>query len=310
MSSFRKPLMPLISNGFLLSSAPNRLGPLNPSQSDLTIEEYRRLFQLQGYIWVKGFLKRNEVLELRRRFFDAYRDTGLLLVDSNPQDGLFSGHPESELNQKKLMEFVRTAAYESFCLQPRIWQFYDNFFGSPSYLHKRKIVRYKTPNLLNQLLKTHPATTPAHYDLIYLRGGNDTVVSSWIPLGDTPIEMGGLVYLEGSDLLGRKMEAEFTNQNQKLSPEERISAYNKNMIEGGWVGKDLGAMAEQFDARWLIADYEAGDIVFHSPYMIHAATDNNDVNGRIRLSTDIRYQSIREEIDVRWGNHWTLEDML
>ena len=135
MSSFRKPLMPLISNGFKLSSAPNRLGPLNPSQSDLTIEEYRRLFHLQGYIWIKGFFERNEVLEMRRRFFDAYRDTGLLLVGSNPEEGLFSGNAETELNQKILMEFVRTAAYESFCLQPKLWQFYDNFFGSPSYLH-------------------------------------------------------------------------------------------------------------------------------------------------------------------------------
>ena len=224
--------------------------------------------------------------------------------------GFFSGNSESENNPKILMEFVRTAAYEAFCLQPKLWQFYDDLFQSPSYLHKRKIVRYKTPDHSNQLLKGHPTTTPAHYDLIYLRGGNDKVVSSWIPLGDTPIEMGGLVYLEGSALLGKKMEAEFAINNKNLSPEERISAYNKNMTEGGWVGKDLGAMAEKFNTRWLVADYEAGDMVIHSPYMIHAATDNVDAMGRIRLSTDIRYQSIREELDVRWENHWTLEDML
>jgi ectoine hydroxylase-related dioxygenase (phytanoyl-CoA dioxygenase family) len=154
------------------------------------------------------------------------------------------------------------------------------------------------------------STTPAHYDLVYLRGGTDKVVSSWIPLGDTTIEMGGLGYLEGSDVLGRKMEADFSARNGNLSPAERISAYNKNMTEGGWVGKDLGAMAERFNARWLIADYEAGDMVIHSPYMIHAATNNVDELGRIRLSTDIRYQSVREEIDARWNNHWSLDDML
>ena len=69
-------------------------------------------------------------------------------------------------------------------------------------------------------------------------------------VGETPIEMGGLVYLEGSALLGKKMEAEFAINNKNLSPEERISAYNKNMTEGGWVGKDLGAMAEKFNTRW------------------------------------------------------------
>ena len=60
----------------------------------------------------------------------------------------------------------------------------------------------------------------------------------------------------------------------------------------------------------LIADYEAGDVVLHSPYMIHAATCNDDPSGRLRLSTDIRYQNVRDEIDARWANHWSLDDML
>ncbi len=71
--------------------------------------------------------------------------------------------------------------------------------------------------------------------------------------------MGGLVYLEGSDRVGRRMEAEFAARNVDLSPEERISAYNKNMAEGGWVTKNLPEMADRFDTRWLMADYEAGD---------------------------------------------------
>ena len=84
------------------------------------------------------------------------------------------------------------------------------------------------------------------------------------------------------------------------------------MAEGGWISNDLPALAERFNARWLIADYEAGDMMAHSPYMIHAATENVDAQRirRIRLSTDIRYQRVSDEIDVRWGNHWSLEDML
>jgi len=30
----------------------------------------------------------------------------------------------------------------------------------------------------------------------------------------------------------------------------------------------------------------------------------------MRLSADIRYQLVRDEIDVRWANHWSLDDML
>jgi hypothetical protein len=58
-----------------------------------------------------------------------------------------------------------------------------------------------------------------------------------------------------------------------------------------------------------MADYETGDMMVHSAYMIHAATVNMDAR-RIRLSTDIRYQRIRDEIDARWANHWTIGDML
>jgi hypothetical protein len=37
---------------------------------------------------------------------------------------------------------------------------------------------------------------------------------------------------------------------------------------------------------------------------------NVDPERRIRLSTDIRYQRVRDEIDARWSNHWSLDDML
>jgi ectoine hydroxylase-related dioxygenase (phytanoyl-CoA dioxygenase family) len=292
----------LSSNGFPLVSGEHRLGRLTPTDAHTSIDTLRKIYKAQGYIWLKGFFQRRAIEGFRTHFFRAFQDAGLLKAGTHPEDGLFSGHDDKHVTNKILMETVRSAAYESFCLQPKLWQFYDAFLAGPSYLHKRKIIRYMNPN--------DTSTTPAHYDLIYLRAGTDKVCSSWIPLGDTPVEMGGLVYLENSDALGRKMEAEFSLQNANLSPAERISAYNKNMTEGGWVGKDLAEMAERFDSRWLIADYEAGDMVVHSPYMIHAATQNVDPQGRIRLSTDIRYQNVRDEIDARWQNHWTLEDML
>jgi ectoine hydroxylase-related dioxygenase (phytanoyl-CoA dioxygenase family) len=292
----------LTSNGYPLASGPNRIGKLTPTDATESIETVRAIYKVQGYVWLKGFFERETILEFRRHFFSAFQNAGLFKTGTEPSQAIFSGQDDKRVTQKILMEVVRSAAYESFCLQPKLWQFYDAFLSGPSYLHKRKIIRYMNPG--------DTSSTPAHYDLIYLRAGTDKVCSSWIPLGDTPVAMGGLVYLEGSDALGRKMEAEFSANNGNLTPEERISAYNKNMTEGGWVGKDLADMAERFDSRWLIADYEAGDMVVHSPYMIHAATQNMDSQGRIRLSTDIRYQNVRDEIDARWSNHWTLGDML
>jgi ectoine hydroxylase-related dioxygenase (phytanoyl-CoA dioxygenase family) len=178
----------------------------------------------------------------------------------------------------------------------------DRFLDGFAYLHKRKLLRHTRPG--------EGRATPAHYDLVYLRGGTQRIVTNWIPIGDTPVEMGGLTYLEGSHALGRRMEAEFVAESADLTPEQRIGAYNKHMKAGGWITDDLPELADQADARWLIADYEAGDIMLHSPFMIHAATANDSADKRIRLSTDIRYQNVRDEIDARWSNHWSLDDML
>ncbi|HWA17526.1 MAG TPA: phytanoyl-CoA dioxygenase family protein [Devosia sp.] len=293
----------LRADGRVLDNSPRRMGWLVPSDPLEDFDSLTVAFRRDGYLFLKGFLRREAVLDLRARAFAHLGQAGLIRPGSDPRLGLAADTPApaGEVN-RRLMEFVRSAAFESFCMSPRLWQFMDRFVGGLSYLHKRKLLRHTLPFV--------PGTTPAHYDLIYLRGGTDRLVTAWIPIGDVPVEMGGLVYLEGSHQSGVEMEAEFSLKNAALPPEERISAYNKNMTEGGWVSKDLPAMAEKFDTRWLVADYEAGDVVLHSPFMIHAATLNESRNGVIRLSTDIRYQNVTDEIDARWNNHWTLDDML
>jgi ectoine hydroxylase-related dioxygenase (phytanoyl-CoA dioxygenase family) len=295
--------MKLMSNGYPVVNSPAQLGQLISSDPHATIDELREQLKAQGYLWLRGFFPREDVIALRRRFFERMKPTGIVADDTDAAEGIFSGRrDQTGQTTKLLMEFVRTAAYESFCFQPKLWQFYEQLLGGDVYLHKRKIVRQSYPH--------DPRTTDAHYDLIYLRGGTDTVLSSWIPLGDVPLEMGGLTYLEGSDAFGRQMEAEFAARSTTLSPEERLNAYNKNMSATGGIGKDLSALATRYNTRWLVAHYEAGDMVIHSSYIIHAATQNDSHEERMRLSTDIRYQRIRDEIDARWQNHWTLEDML
>jgi len=294
---------PLTSNGHTLSTAPNRLGWLEPTSPELSIERLREQFRAQGYLWLKGFLDSEVVLDLRRHFFEPLRNSGFLAQGSDPVEGIFSGKPLApDVAQRISIEMAKSPEYLALCTSSRIWSFYEAFLGGAIYLHKRKLVRFTTPG--------DTFTTGGHYDLIYLRAGTDHICTSWIPLGDTPVKMGGLVYLEGSDALGRKMEAEFSRKNADLPPEERISAYNKNMASSGWISKDLPALADLIDGRWLAANYEAGDMVIHSPYIIHAATENVDPLGRIRFSTDIRYQLANDAIDPRWANDYAADDRL
>ncbi len=292
----------LVSNRYILSRQAEQIGWLTPSEPSRPKKELWEQFQEQGYLWLKGILARRAVLDFRRRFFQAFTEADLILPGSDPVEGIYSGAEDKGVTHRLTAEAVRWASYEYFCLAAPIWQFYEEVLCGTVMLHKRKIVRYTKPG--------DPNCTGAHYDLTYLRAGTDRVYTSWIPIGDVPVELGGLVYLEGSDAWGRKMEAEFSTLNAHLSPEERISAYNRNMAEAGWITKDLPSLSERLGARWLMADYEAGDMVIHSAYMIHAATENKDSHGRIRLSTDIRYQRVSDQIDVRWNNDWSPSDGL
>ena len=270
---------PLISNGFTLNMTAARLGWLEPTHPDLPMEQLRETYRRNGYLWLKGFFERDVVLDFRRYFFET----------------LFS-------RAKTFFEIVSSQEFEDFCTMPRLRSFYQEFLQGQPYLHKRKIIRFTSPG--------DDHCTGGHYDLIYLRAGTDKLCTSWIPFGDIPAEMGGLIYLERSDAVGRQMEAEFSIKNASLPPEERINAYNRNMRENGWISTNLVEMADRFESRWLIADYEAGDMVIHSPYMIHAATQNHDPLNRMRLSTDIRYQCSGDPIDPRWTQTWVPDDGL
>jgi ectoine hydroxylase-related dioxygenase (phytanoyl-CoA dioxygenase family) len=274
-----------------------------PTAPALPMAEIRRRYRRDGHVWLKGILPRSSVLGFRRHFFAALADTGLLAPGSDPEEGIASGenaHPERV--HAIWMEIARSTTYTNFCAMPEIVHFYEEFLGGPVQLLRRKIIRFTQPG--------SGQCTPGHYDLIYLRAGTDQVFSSWIPLGDTPVEMGGLCYLEHSDAVGRRLEAEFSRRNADLPPAERISAYNRNMEAGGWVSKDLASLAEKYNSRWLIADYEAGDMVVHSPYILHASTANVDPRRRMRLSTDIRYLRADGQADPRWGNEWFIGDNL
>jgi ectoine hydroxylase-related dioxygenase (phytanoyl-CoA dioxygenase family) len=271
---------PLVSNGHTLEMTAERLGWLEPSAASLPIKQLQETYRQQGYLWLKGFFDRDVVLNFRNYFFET----------------LFARGPQA------FFEIISSQEYEDFCAMPRLWTFYQEFLQGHPYLYKRKLLRFNVPG------EDH--CTGGHYDLIYLRSGTDRLCTSWIPLGDIPVEMGGLIYLEHSDAVGRQMEAEFRVKNADLPPQERISAYNRNMRANGWISTDLVDMANRFNSRWLIADYEAGDMVIHSPYTIHAATVNQDPLCRTRLSTDIRFQRVDDEIDQRWAKDWSPGDNL
>ena len=275
----------LTSNGYVLDEQPDRLGWLEPvpeversSRPDLIGRLDR-----DGYLYLPGFLDPAVVEDFRAYYFTVLKPAGLDQRQRHdvPLDlGL--------LRQILFEEIVPGSPYEALCRHPVIAEWFRWLLAEVVHLHKRKIIRHVRPGEVGV-----GTATQAHYDLVYLREGTDRVLSMWIPLGDCPLERGGLVYLQGSHHRVRREESEGRLQR----PAASITA-------------DLPKLADDQGARWLRANYRAGDVVVHCSQIIHAALDNVDSDDTVRLSTDIRYQRTTESIDKRWQQHWVDTDGL
>lgn len=282
----------LTSNGYVMNESPSRLGRLPPvpnaarSSRDGLWDRLRS----DGYLYLTGHLDREVVESFREYYFRALSPIGLIDQSFAPGIGRDSGAPtdRGELRRILFDDIVPGDYYSALTAHPSIRDWFAWFFDDAVHLHKRKIIRHIRPG--ENGIGT---ATQAHYDLVYLREGSDRVLSMWIPLGDCPVEMGGLTYLEGSHHWALADE-----RDKGVRPPARSMT------------ADLPGLADEHDSRWLTADYRAGDVVVHSAYMVHASTDNVDPERRIRLSTDIRYQRATEPIDWRWQEHWNDQDGL
>lgn len=277
----------LTSNGYRLDERPERLGRLSPLPTPESGSRRALLDRIgrDGYAFMPGFLDADRVQEFRRYYFEALAPAGLTEASGSASD-----LDPSMLRQILFDEIVPGSAYDRLCRTPAILDWFGWLLGGEVHLHRRKIIRHVRPG------ETGLGTaTQAHYDLLYLRQGCHQVLSMWIPLGDCPVERGGLVYLEGS-------------HRWVLAEEEAAEGSALPRRPAASITADLPALAEAHDARWLTADYAAGDVVVHCAQIVHAALDN--VGDVVRLSTDIRYQRADQQIDRRWQHDWRDTDGL
>ncbi|MFI6294721.1 phytanoyl-CoA dioxygenase family protein [Nonomuraea sp. NPDC050790] len=283
----------LTSNGHRLDPSPRRLGRLEPVPDAERHDRaaLRRRLARDGFLFLPGFLDRAEILEFRRYYFAALEGTGVTAPGSDPLLGraAYGGLDREAMRRALFRDIVPGPEYEALCRHPRIAGFYRWLLEAEEvHLHRRKLIRHVGPGESGV-----GTATQAHYDLVYLREGTGRVLSSWIPLGDCPIARGPLIYLEGS--------------HHRVLAEEAAGTLRRPAAS---ITADLPALAEEYDARWLVTGFRAGDMVVHNAYVIHASLDNADPEGLVRLSTDIRYQSATEVIDPRWQNHWAWDDGL
>ncbi|KAI8313844.1 hypothetical protein K4K61_006470 [Colletotrichum sp. SAR11_59] len=283
---------------------------LQPVYPDTPLEEIQKRYWQDGI--VKGLLNPDMVNKMRSDYLTFVDNgTGMLKPGTDPADDIFSG-----LDWR---EFLLPGAVRVACGLKDEGPFVDNAIASHSAAFyqdfKDKVGRelepfvgklsgfeesWCLPRSLLRCAVPGGETTPVHYDQIFLRAGPPTSVTAWVPIGDVELEGGGLIYLDRSAEIGKKYEQDFSRVNAELPDADRISAFNRNMEKGGWLDRNAKKFGEHWSRGWLVGAYEAGDVVFHTPYAVHAGAMNQSPKGRIRVSTDLRFVDKTKPYDERW----------
>jgi hypothetical protein len=279
----------LTSNGIKLRRSSRYFAPLRGSKFSLVADgSARSLFAEEGHLLVRDALPRDVVLELREAYFRLFDPR--LLKDGDARRGEFSGYlPEGlaphGVTGHPAHTFVRTERFIAFRQLPVFRAMAEALLGGPV-----KPV-WRTP--LRHFIRGSNVASRAHLDRTYLDCGIDSCVTIWVPIGDCPLQAGGLLYLEKSHT-----DPSIESMSRASGPMDRPDRRP--------LTHDLKWLAEATGRRWLGADYRAGDVVLHSPAIVHASTDPQ--TDLMRVSTDIRFLRADAPSDPRWQSDWSADD--
>lgn len=290
MSTLAPAIPQLYSYGHALDMDDDKVGLLRDSSDAATdFEELRRRFDEDGYLYMKGYLGRDNVLKARASLTDRLAGLGLLHPDHPTIDGIAAPdykngfHPELTDGN----EVVKNLLYGD-----RLANFYRQFYAEDVRHYDFTWLRAIGPG---------KGTNP-HCDLPYMGRGTHRHMTCWVPYGDISFDLGGLVILEGSnrrmDLLEnyvyRDVDAFCANK-----PEQTARAKDGGWTFTGTLSHNPPSVRNKFGGRWLSTEFEAGDFITFGMFLVHASLDNR-TSDRLRISSDCRYQRASEPIDERW----------
>lgn len=238
-------------------------------------EALRERAERDGYLFFKGLLPRQPLLDLRRDMLQVVDDYGWLdrqaefmdgvidkdAIDRVPADDMRTDIGVSGDAYRDVQKLEKLHALPH---HPALVQMYRTLFNDDVLVHARHIVRMMTPH--------HALTaTPPHQDYIHVQG-TPVTWTAWFPLSDCPMTMGNLTVLRGSHRQG-VIEVEDA--------------------------KGAGGTAVQLcpgETDWVSGDFELGDVLTFTSLTVHKALapENRD---RIRLSLDVRYQPMSEPVE-------------
>jgi len=249
----------------------------------------RERYQRDGFVILRNVFDGREVRQLRGEYFSAF-PAGYVAAGSDPADGRFSGRRPLDLPPHGVAghpahAFVRSERFARFVASEALAQLAAVLLESPVTMLPRLIMRHFDSSV--------PLASRAHADFSYLDQGSERVITAWIPLGDTPRAMGGLVYQAGSHI----------GDPARL---DVLRAVHDRPSDSRPLSHDLAWVAEQMGSPWSWTDYRAGDVAMHSPRVVHASLDT--ATEEMRASIDVRFLAVGERTDPRWLRPWSGDD--
>jgi ectoine hydroxylase-related dioxygenase (phytanoyl-CoA dioxygenase family) len=231
--------------------------------------ELRRRIAADGYLFFRNLLDPELVRALRRDILTAIGKAGWLAPDRDIMEGIADvGRRCTEGDQEYISPYCDVQRLESFHRFPHD----ATLVGVVERVLDSKTIPIPGHKARIWFPKFTDHTTPMHQDFVHYQGSLDTL-TTWIPVGDCPIELGPLAVLEGSHKVRKVLPHHFAlgAGNMAIDLESERARY------------------PQLSGRWVSADFRAGDALFFPANTIHRALPNV-TDDRMRISLDNRYQ--------------------
>jgi hypothetical protein len=229
----------------------------------------RERLEQDSYLYFEQVLDPATILELRRAMLAVLERHGWIRGGLSIMDARAVCRPlHEEMSEHAPVydDIQRLERFHDLAHDEALTGIMGQVVGPTAFPHPLKICRIAFPEL-------YEASTPPHQDFPNNQG-TPQLTAAWIPVGDIPMDLGGVAILRGSHRYG------LLPLSGHMGPGRRQATLPVAMLE---------------ECRWVTTDYRAGDVLLFPSLTVHAAL-HNVTEFDLRLSVDFRYQQAGEAL--------------
>jgi hypothetical protein len=279
----------LFAQGVSLDLSPDTFGFLKESSADEPVDRLHQQMEEDGYLYLREFWDRDKVQAVRDSLTGQLAKLGFLKAGTPPNEARFDGREVGRAMGNPLNQ--RDPLLRDLVFGSRITDFFQSFLGGP--VSHFDFIWFRT--------KGHGLGSAIHCDLVYMGRGTHNLYTTWVPLGDVSLQLGGLLVLEGSHRKGEALKPYLSRDVDEYctNREDAADYASGKKWWDGTLSKNAIALQQSLGGRWLTSpEFRMGDAMMFNMTLVHGSLDNQ--TDRFRISTDTRYQLSAEPIDSRW----------